>query len=171
MNTLYIYIDSQDNDLKDKYIESVGKHNSQIKTEFPDSGFDLFNPYEIIIKNEKSSYTSPIKLNTKIKCGMFDTNNKPCSFYLYARSSISKTHLRLANSVGIIDSGYRGDIIGVFDIINPNYGGIGDTMEKFSRLLQICSGDLKPFKVIIMDSPECLGTTTRGEGGFGSTGK
>jgi dUTPase len=76
--------------------------------------------------------------------------------------------------VGIIDSGYRGDIIGVFDIINPNYGGIGDlyiTMEKYTRLLQICSGDLKPFKVIILDTPECLGTTERGIGGFGSTGK
>ena len=169
MNTLYIYIDSQNNELKNHYIESIGKHNSQIKTEYPDSGFDLFNPDEILIKNNDFSNITQIKLDSKMKCAMFDTNNKPCGFYLYARSSISKTNVRLANSVGIIDSGYRGNIIGMFDIINPKDCNI--SMEKFTRLLQICSGDLKPFKVIIMDSPECLGTTTRGEGGFGSTGK
>ena len=180
LNTLYIYINNSDTQdieaikLKNKYDEYAKKHNKQIESEYYDSGFDLFNTHELIIKNEESSYTSPIKLNTQIKCAMFDNKNKPRSFYLYARSSISKTHLRLANSVGIIDSNYRGDIIGVFDIIKPNYVGIGDlyiTMEKYTRLLQICSGDLKAFKVIILDSQECLGTTTRGEGGFGSTGK
>lgn len=157
---LYIYLDSQDSELKQKYVESVQKHNEQIVSEYPDSGFDLFNPCEIVI-NDTSKYL----LNTQIKCAMFD-NNKSRSFYLYARSSISKTNFRLANNVGIIDSGYRGDIIGVFDIINHNV-----SMEKYSRLLQICSGDLKPFNVIILDTPECLGLTTRGSGGFGSTGK
>lgn len=181
LNTLYIYINNSDTQddidaikLKKRYDEYAKKHNKQIESEYYDSGFDLFNTHELIIKNEENSYTSPIMLNTQIKCAMFDNNNKPRSFYLYARSSISKTHLRLANNVGIIDSGYRGDIIGVFDIINPNLYGGGDkyiSMEKYTRLLQICSGDLKPFKVIILDTPECLGTTQRGIGGFGSTGK
>ena len=39
-------------------------------------------------------------------------------YYMYPRSSLSKTKLRLANSVGIIDSGYRGNLIGMFDLIN-----------------------------------------------------
>lgn len=166
INTLYIYIDSHDSELKQKYFESVKKHNEQIESEYPDSGFDLFNPCEIVI-NDKLKYL----LNTQIKCAMFGNNNKSRSFYLYARSSISKTNFRLANNVGIIDSGYRGDIIGVFDIIHHNEVGLCISMEKYSRLLQICSGDLKPFKVIILDTPECLGLTTRGSGGFGSTGK
>ena len=34
-----------------------------------------------------------------------------CSYYLYPRSSISKTPLRMSNSTGIIDAGYRGEII------------------------------------------------------------
>ena len=37
-------------------------------------------------------------------------NDKNIGYYLYPRSSISKTPLILANSVGIIDSGYRGNI-------------------------------------------------------------
>ena len=37
---------------------------------------------------------------------------------MYPRSSLSKTMLRLANSVGIIDAGYRGHLIGMFDVIN-----------------------------------------------------
>ena len=175
LNTLYIYIDSQDLTLHDKYIESVQKHNTQIESEYYDSGFDLFNPREIVIDEEDYSHT--YKLDTQFKCAMFDKNNKPCSFYLFARSSISKTLFRLANNVGIIDSNYRGNLLGVFDIIDPNKKYIPNdfvksiSMEKYSRLLQICSGDLKPFKVIILDTPECLGLTTRGSGGFGSTGK
>ena len=46
-------------------------------------------------------------------------NGKPTAYYLYPRSSMgSKTPLRLSNSVGIIDAGYRGNIIGVVDNIS-----------------------------------------------------
>ena len=55
INTLYIYIDSHDSELKQKYFESVKKHNEQIESEYPDSGFDLFNPCEIVI-NDKLKY-------------------------------------------------------------------------------------------------------------------
>jgi hypothetical protein len=44
-------------------------------------------------------------------------STKPCGFYLYPRSSISKTRMRLANSLGIIDAGYRGDLIAAVDTI------------------------------------------------------
>ena len=176
LNTLYIYIDSQDLTLHDKYIESVQKHNTQIESEYYNSGFDLFNPREIAIDEEDYSHT--YKLNTQFKCAMFDKNNKPCSFYLYARSSISNTYFRLANNVGIIDSNYRGNLLGVFDIIDPNKGYYSSdnfvrciSMDKYSRLLQICSGDLKPFKVRISDTLEDLGSTERGDNGLGSTGK
>ena len=38
---------------------------------------------------------------------------------MYPRSSIYKTPLRLANNTGIIDSGYRGNLMGAFDNISP----------------------------------------------------
>ena len=99
---------------------------------------------------------------------MIDDNKQDCGFYLYPRSSISKTNLRLANSVGIIDSGYRGHLLAIFDIIRND--NVFTTIEKHSRLLQICSGDLQPFIVILIDDIKLLCETSRGSGGFGSTG-
>ena len=100
------------------------------------------------------------------------------TFYLYPRSSISKTRVRLANNVGIIDSGYRGNICAYFDIkktlINENLTSEKDNaviiLSKYQRVLQICSNNLEPFKVILINNIESLGETERGDGGFGSTG-
>ena len=91
----------------------------------------------------------------------------PVGYYIYPRSSTgSKSPLRLANSVGIIDAGYRGDYITVFD----NWRGTDYQVEKFQRLVQICPPNLTyPMFVDVVDD---LGEPTlRGEGGFGSTGK
>ena len=83
-------------------------------------------------------------------------------YYLYARSSISKTPLMMANSVGIIDSGYRGEIkAAVKNFSNEPY-----TVVKGTKLFQICMYNLKPFNVNIVES---INETIRGEGGFGST--
>jgi dUTP pyrophosphatase len=103
----------------------------------------------------------------------------PTGFYLYPRSSISKTRMRLANSVGIIDAGYRGDLIAAVDTI----GLFGSTdiwhiwketlspIKKYDRYFQVCAPDLSPFLVHIVDTEQDLSPpTTRGHGGFGSTG-
>jgi dUTPase len=103
----------------------------------------------------------------------------PCGFYLYPRSSISKTRMRLANSVGIIDAGYRGDLIAAVDTI----GLFGSTdiwhvwketlspIKKYDRYFQVCAPDLSPFLVHIVDAEHDLSSpTSRGSGGFGSTG-
>jgi dUTPase len=103
----------------------------------------------------------------------------PCGFYLYPRSSISKTRMRLANSVGIIDSGYRGDIIAAVDTIglfgsNDIWHIWKETLspiKKYDRYFQICSPNLSPFLVRIVETEAELGApTARGAGGFGSTG-
>ena len=86
---------------------------------------------------------------------------------------MSKTPLRLANNQGIIDAGYRGPLIGMFDCIydddvNKDYDWY---MEAYSRMLQICAPGLVPIFVEIVDNVNELGpSTSRGEGGFGSTG-
>lgn len=103
-----------------------------------------------------------------------------CGFYLYPRSSISKTRMRLANSVGIIDAGYRGDLIAAVDTI----GVFGSTdiwhiwnetlspIKKYDRYFQVCAPDLSPFIVHIVETEQELSPpTTRGTGGFGSTGQ
>jgi dUTP pyrophosphatase len=88
--------------------------------------------------------------------------------------------LRLANSVGIIDAGYRGNLTGMFDVVNiksenttnkdTDYADyIG---EAYSRYVQICAPGLTPIIVKVVKSLKDLGEATeRGTGGFGSTGK
>jgi dUTPase len=80
---------------------------------------------------------------------------------------LSKTQLRLANNTGIIDAGYRGPLIGMFDCLtNDEYEVSG-----FTRLLQVCAPGLAPIYVRVIDTIAELGpNTSRGEGGIGSTG-
>ena len=96
---------------------------------------------------------------------MIDENNNSCPFYLYMRSSLSKTKIRLANSVGIIDRGYRGDICAYFDVLGS------DILEIYQRPIQLCANDLEYFNVILVDNFDEFKNTTRGENGFGSTGQ
>ena len=140
-----------DPELNEYYQNKVKEHNSM--GTHPNSGFDIASPISV-----QASET--FKLDFKVRGAMYD-NDVPIGYYLYARSSIAKTGLRLANSVGIIDSGYRGNIMAYFDVIK------NDTVEVHQRLVQICAPDLGPFKVELVDS---LDETERGEGGFGSTG-
>ena len=121
-----------------------------------DSGIDLFIPNEIIIDGN-----STIFINLQIKCEAFE-NDKNISYYLYPRSSLSKTPLRLSNSVGIIDAGYRGNIIAAVDNIKDEPYKI----NAGERLFQICSPTLSEIQLQIVNN---LSITSRGEGGFGST--
>jgi dUTP pyrophosphatase len=70
----------------------------------------------------------------------------------------------LANHTGIIDSGYRGALIGAFRNMGDEY-----VVEKHTRLLQVCHPSLCPIYVVLTNENE-LSSTERGEGGFGSTG-
>ena len=153
--------------LKNKHQEAAAKHNESLnKNNHPDSGYDLFVPNAQTVEASKIGQ----KINMEVKCALLHhTYNavQPCAFYLYPRSSTgSKTPLRLANSVGIIDSGYRGDIMAVFDNISPQPFHV----ESNTRLVQICVPTLEPIIVTVVDTLEELGKTQRGSGGFGSTG-
>lgn len=135
------------------------------------SGLDIIMPENITIPAK--SYGFKIKLGIAcepIKIYNMDSINEPgyktakCGYYLYPRSSLSKTPLRLANSVGIIDSSYRGELKAVLD----NKSGEDYEIKQGERLFQLCSPTLEPINYIITDE---LTETKRGEGGFGSTGK
>ena len=62
------------------------------------------------------------------------------------RSSISKTPLRLANSIGLIDGGYRGEIMAMCDNIKTD----SYTVEKGQRLFQIVC-DCSPITYDLID--------------------
>ena len=120
-----------------------------------DAGLDLY-----VLKSEtfKAGETRLVKLG--ISCQPED--NK--AYFLFPRSSISKTPLRLSNSIGLIDAGYRGEIMASCDNIKDH----DYTIEKGDRLFQLVSADCSPISYKIVDT---LSETTRGSGGFGSTGK
>ena len=124
-----------------------------------DSGIDLIIPcsYQIYRKSVKL-------IDLEIRCEAFDNDGNPVSYWLLPRSSIYKTSMRQANSMGLIDAGYRGNIKAPLDNISEE----DYHLEKGIRLLQICSPTLEPIEVNIVDS---LSETDRGEGGFGSTGQ
>jgi len=152
----------------DEYLESAHK----------DSGFDLVCPTsKKIFKGNTTLYDLNVscalyhitsgsgRLSFPVHAKCISVQKRPCAFYLYPRSSISKTGLRLANSVGIIDSGYRGHLLAALDCYQKD-----EEITKGMRLVQLCTPDLQPIsKVRIVE--EHIGETERGSGGFGSTGK
>lgn len=81
---------------------------------------------------------------------------------LFPRSSISKTILSLSNSVGVIDSGYRGPIM--FKFRYPEEGMVYDIGDRIGQII------IMPYPTIEFEEVEELSSTERGEGGFGSTG-
>ena len=82
---------------------------------------------------------------------------------LLPRSSVSKTSMALANSVGVIDSGYRGEIMLKFRRV-PS---INNSYKKGDRVGQLM---IIPHPEIEFIEADELSNTDRGKGGFGSTG-
>jgi dUTP pyrophosphatase len=99
---------------------------------------------------------------------------------IFPRSSICKYDLRLSNSVGVIDSGYRGEI--KFQFENEGFGlcvAEGNSVEvdtmRNPKIYEV--GDrvgqllIVPYPKIEFIETKHLSETTRATGGFGSTGK
>ena len=178
---LKIFVDDKENEtnnLKSIYQNASQNHNLKIQNDidFIDAGFDLYIPAST--NNSKIEFTRNKinKVDFKIKCAskMYTDNNKEFNtgYYMYPRSSISKTDLRLANSTGIVDAGYRGNLIGMFDVLQSSSNQNSYYINNYDRLIQICAPGFEAIIVEIVDNVEDLGVETqRGEKGIGSSGK
>ena len=84
--------------------------------------------------------------------------------FIYARSGLAIKHgIGLLNSVGVIDSDYRGEIcVGVINQISEAY-----EIQPFERIAQMI---IEPVALPELAEVETLDETVRGAGGFGSTG-
>lgn len=119
-----------------------------------DAGLDLTaTAYKV---NEKGQYIYTSDLALEIPDGYVGL--------LFPRSSICKKDLEMTNSVGVIDSNYRGPIKSVFNPTceDPEVYELG---ERFAQLIII------PYPKIEFEEVEELSETDRGTGGYGSTGK
>ena len=168
-------------------------YNRDVERDNQNAGFDLFVAKEMQCEAGKVSL-----LDLGCKARMIkvheDGLEEDVHYWLAPRSSIWKSGVTQANSMGIIDKSYRGPLMGaVLPIHKPSgywsqlSAGEGaktgsyiwmncdsqvtgsPLIEKGQRLFQVLAPDMGWIKEIkIVDS---LSQTSRGEGGFGSTGK
>lgn len=122
------------------------------------AGIDLYysNKEDIEIK-PKETCKIDTGLKVQIPKGYFGA--------VYPRSSTGvKRKLMLANTIGVIDSDYRGEIM----IFFYNYGDETQIIKNGDRLAQLVIQPYQQFEIELVDS---LDESDRGEGGFGSTGR
>jgi dUTPase len=111
--------------------------------------------------------SEPSMVFNKVELNSFE-EYMSTGYYLFPRSSIAKTQLMMANHVGVIDSGYRNNLLGAF-----RYLPLGEEktykIASGTRLVQICHPSLLPIYVSLLTDEKYL-TKTQRTGGFGSTG-
>tara|TARA_Y100000022_G_C13252793_1_gene378069 strand:- start:1269 stop:1715 length:447 start_codon:yes stop_codon:yes gene_type:complete len=137
--------------LSDHYWKNHPTYNKASKNK--DVGLDIPMQESIIVPANSQSFK--IDLNFKAE--------STHGYMLVPRSSISKTTIRMCNSIGIIDKNYRGNLIVMVDNI-----GLNDVMlQEGCCYFQIVSfsGNLPRFQLGTVNT-----NTERGTGGFGSTG-
>lgn len=187
---LNVKIVATDDKMRDKltnYYKSFTNHHQG------DSGIDLYS-FESIYMSNSENHPNTDTIDFQIQCEMIDLKyNELVSYILMPRSSISKTPFMMRNGIGLIDSGYRGNITSKIiyndvrtlssDSATSNFENfvieydklflkklLGGTKLPEGRWFQIVAPNNRPIKVNVLNDDQTLTTTTRGEGGFGSTG-
>ena len=157
---LYIYTDNK------KLNTMLNEYN--LRRRLTDSGFDIPCVYQTV-----DTFNPFFTFNLGIKVAATDIMGMPTPCLLIPRSSIRDTPFRMANSIGLIDAGYRGYVKAKVDVLaqttEAHY-----MIENESRYFQICKHDFLPWaEVIILENESDLPhpPDDRGDGGFGSTGR
>lgn len=123
------------------------------------AGYDLFVPNQVTFAAGEKKLVS-MEVRAVVIEGEALQN-----YWMVPRSSISKTGLMMLNSVGVIDKSYRGELMAF--LWNTTDAPV--VVEKGQRLVQIVArhmGDIVSASVV-----DKLPESSRGDGGFGSTGK
>lgn len=134
-------------------------HNDAVIPSFAhpgDAGMDLFSVADMVINPTESAL---------IPTGICIELPKDTEAQVRPRSGLALNYsVTVLNSPGTIDEGYRGEI----KVILINHGKEPFIVEKGDKIAQMV---IKPtYKVEIIQAQE-LGDSSRGEGGFGSTGR
>ena len=123
------------------------------------AGYDLYATTSKMMQIIRPGSTSKIStgISLEIPDGYFGA--------IFARSSLATNKgVRLANSVGVIDSDYRGELI----VALHNDSDTDVVIQKGDRIAQLV---IIPYQSIDFVETEILGDTERGSGGFGSSGR
>ncbi len=149
-------------------------YSSKVFEQNENAGFDLY-----VSKNYESdkliSNFEPTLLDLGTSARMVrvfsDGTEEDVHYWLCPRSSIYKTGLVMANSQGVIDSSYRGTLKAPVWVVSLSafLQTLGDTTFEGMRLFQIVAPDMGWIREVRV--VESLPSTSRGAGGFGSTGR
>ena len=133
-------------------------HSDAVKPKYAkesDAGMDLVATS--IISNTTFQVTYGLGIALEIPDGFVGL--------VFPRSSIRNTELTLSNSVGVIDSGYRGELQATFNKLNGLDSIAYNVGDRVVQLVII------PHPVVQLKVVDELSNSERGEGGFGSSGK
>lgn len=171
MNDLDNLLSNLGRDIKSQIEQDVNKFEVKVKKLNPnavipkyakdgDAGMDLVAT--TIISNTTFDVTYGTGIAMEIPKGYVGL--------VFPRSSIRKTDLSLTNCVGVIDSGYRGEIQAIFKkVFGKNDVRIDEMDYKVGdRIAQIM---IIPYPSVTFVESDELSESERGDGGFGSTGK
>ena len=155
----------------EKYVEWFG--STEVQRDNENAGVDLYCVREQIVKSVNSAELLDLGVKARMikhwysyTYGTPVKHNDTCHFWLAPRSSIWKSGVRQANSLGVIDRSYRGTLMGAV-ITN---GGVIPIKEGI-RLFQVLAPDMGHISRVVLRRESEIDTTSRGDGGFGSTGR
>ncbi len=136
-------------------------YKTHLNRQDDNAGFDVHSTIGIIVYDKVEFI--PFGIKVRMLKIVEDCEQIGCHYWLVPRSSIYKSGLIMANSVGVIDSSYRGELKA------PVWSMTGNSkVEKGDRLFQILAPDMGHISEIRI--VESLPETQRSEGGFGSSG-
>jgi dUTP pyrophosphatase len=139
-------------------IELVHHHAKlPTKAHTSDAGYDLYSCEKMLIRDQKSAI-----VRTGIKA------NLPHNYYgrIASRSGLAAKH-GIDVAAGVIDNGYHGEIM----VLLRNHGPADYEINIGDKIAQMILEQYGDFPVVLVDSVAELSKTTRGESGFGSSGK
>lgn len=144
--------------------------------DFPENenaGFDLFCAKDQPVPAEGSATLLDLGVKARMtrfwpscRQGNSIQRSDTCHFWLAPRSSIWKNGVTQANSLGVIDRSQRGVLMGAVLPISTN-----KVIQKGSRLFQVLAPDMGHIRSVVLKPLSEIDVTSRGEGGFGSTGR
>jgi dUTP pyrophosphatase len=152
-------------EMRGTYEKAAEKYNATPYEE-RDSGFDVYCDSDYYLTY--GADTVFLRFGIVAACAIKNGGGR--AYWLMPRSSISKTPFVCANSMGLIDAGYRGQLMGAVRMVQD--AGLY-TVSTGTRIFQLVAGSAKPWaRIIIVGLPADMprAVTARGTGGFGSTG-
>ncbi len=156
----------------DQYVAWLG--GTDIQHNNDNAGVDLYCVRDQAVSSEWNAELLDLGVKARMtkrwlscKYGNPTERQETCHYWLAPRSSIWKSGVRQANSLGVIDRSYRGVLMGA--VLSNTHNSI--RIEAGTRLFQVLAPDMGYISRVVLRPLSELDETSRGEGGFGSTGK